>query len=346
MNNKSSVVVADQERKLPRPGMMEWRNRIVLMLSTLVVSFGVGEWSLRFADIIDPPVFERHPSYGYLMKPNQSVSPRGHRFQINNIGFRGVDVGLRKPAQVFRVAFLGDSITYGGGEIFDDDLFVNQVVKQIPLQFHVDADALNLAAPGWGIANMAAYVTEKGLYGSNALIWVISSADFRRPKMTLEENGFWETKPTSRLLYGASIMLRRAYSEGLKGLSQHNLAQAHNESRVLEKNLALCRTMLSALKEKSVSVYVVLVPDAEGDRLEDEDFERYLAVADSIGVPVLDLRPAFRKHGASALFFDGVHLSAEGHRVVAKEIISFLTAHGLGTAIEAAGSRVEQRRLQ
>jgi hypothetical protein len=304
--------------------MLTFGKTIGLLAFSAMLSIGLAEGILRYFDLIDPPAFEMNQAYGYLMHPNQSVSPRGHRFRINSAGFRGNDFSPHKRESVFRLAFLGDSITYGGGEVTDNDLFVNQIAHRLMADSGRIIEPLNMSVPGWGIENMVSYISEKGLYESNCLVWVISSADFRRPKTTLEENGFWRVKPFSRLFYGATVMLRRAYFGIARNIGQSRIAEAGLKSETLEKNLELVKKTLASLKARGIATYVVVVPDLDGYRRNDGDFQQYRLAAEQLRIPFLDLNPVFQRHGVESLFFDGVHLTSQGHQIVAEAFVSFL----------------------
>jgi lysophospholipase L1-like esterase len=59
--------------------------------------------------------------------------------------------------------------------------------------------------------------------------------------------------------------------------------------------------------------------------------ERFHAVLDTAGPPVLDLLPVFRAtpNAADLYFNENVHLKARGHQVVAEALAAFLQTRGL-----------------
>ena len=65
---------------------------ILLVVGAMLLSLALVESLLHWLDVADPPVFISDPHAGYVMAPNQSVSTRGTRFRINNLGLRGDDV--------------------------------------------------------------------------------------------------------------------------------------------------------------------------------------------------------------------------------------------------------------
>ena len=316
-------VSIEMRRSFQRP--REWGRRFLLVLVALVISLAAAEGLLRWLDFLDSPVFEENSSYGYLMRPDQSVSPRGHRFQINHAGLRGVNFEADKPPQTFRVAFLGDSITYGGGEVPDKDLFVNSVASSLEIQGNRFIESLNLSVPGWGIQNMEGYISSKGFYHADLLVWVLPSVDFRRPQTTLEENGFLEVKPWSRIIYGGFLLVWKS-SQAMKwhlGFGQGE-AKAEPGSEILVKNLQAFHRTLAGVKDKGVSCLVVIVPAAGGYGPLDEDFVKFRSQAESLDIPTLDMRPIFEQHSSREVFFDGVHLTSRGHELVAESIVGFL----------------------
>jgi lysophospholipase L1-like esterase len=276
-----------------------------------------GEGVLRWQELVDPPVFEANPHYGYLMQPNQVVSPRGRPFRINNAGFRGADFAWSKPNGTLRLVFLGDSITYGGGRIEDDALFVNRTATALAGGLR-PVEAVNLAAPGWGVQNIAAYVRLKGVPEADAVIWVLPAVDFRRPKTTMEDHDFPFRKPRSRLLYVASAVRR-----DLRGLGAWPVRE-----ETLALNVEAFRRTLELVGDGGTPAVVVAVPMERGYGNLHDALATFGAAAKALSVPFLDMGPVFERRRGERLFFDGVHLSVQGHEVLASAITAFLRERG------------------
>jgi GDSL-like lipase/acylhydrolase family protein len=291
------------------------RSRFLLNLILLVVAsllaLTSSEALLRVFGVGDPPVFQSHPSYGYLMQPNQWVSTRGHRFRINQAGFRGDDWAVPKRPETIRTMFLGDSITFGGGSILDDQLFVNRVKGLLAKTDGRNVETLNAAAPGWGIENMAAFLGARGTFDADVLIWTLPTVDFRRPKTSLEDHAFPTSKPWLRLLYLGRTLLHTT--------NQLDIQPGVGEG-TLERNVALFRESLTALARTRIVCVVLIVPASPRYDHFIEDVPRFRAVAEAAHVPFVDLHASFRRHPPEALFTDGVHLSVRGHELVAEEI--------------------------
>jgi len=291
-----------------------------LTLVWVVVPLGLFEGALRVLDLGDPPVFRRDPDYGYLMAPNQSVSTRGYRFRINATGFRGRDLAVPKPDGLVRVAFVGESITYGGGSVREEDLFVDRVGDGLAALLGRKVEAINLSAPGWGVQNMAAYLEREGRHDADALVWVISAVDFRRDKESLARYEFPEGRLALRSLYFA----RLAYGSLRDMVLPRRPPRAASSGDVLERNLAALRRSLDESAHAGVRTAVVFVPTVRGYAPRPEDLTAYRSIAEAVGRPTLDLAPVLAAPDPARMFLDGVHLSSEGHAAAARALIPFV----------------------
>jgi hypothetical protein len=280
-----------------------------ILLGVLVVS----EVIFRYRGTLDAPAFEDSPDYGYLMRPNQSVSPRGLRFRINQHGFRGADFAATKPPGVTRIAFVGCSVTYGGGSIPDEALFVNRVVAVLSESSGSKWEGINLSAPGWGIQNMASCLSRKGFYGADVLVWMISAADFRRPKTTRMEYGFWRIRSWSRVVYGVGVALY-LLNRNARYSRARALAPRRSPAELLEDNLRALEAGLLDAARFGLRQLIVVVPMAEPSEEHDMDARKFEALARERSVPLVHAKPVLEEGG---LFLDHVHLSIRGHELIA-----------------------------
>jgi GDSL-like Lipase/Acylhydrolase len=314
-----------------------WGIRVASVVGAGLLCLLTLEGILRWWDVGDPPAFDNNPLYGFLMRPNQSVSTRGYRFHINQGGLRGPDFVLPKRAGVYRIAFLGDSITYGGGSIPDPDLFVNRVVLTLTSLEGRRFEAINMSAPGWGIQNEAAYISRVGVLGADLIVWVVPSIDFRRPKTSAAENDLLTEKPKSRL----SVVLLTSYQDLLSHI-RSLFRSPHREdlterAEVLEENLKVFRSTISKLEEEGTRVAVVFLP-GRGGYLPNNDLANYKSVAASCSIPVLDSAPGLPGQSSAEAFIDAIHLNRRGHALLAEQITKFLKNNFL----DAESEKVER----
>jgi hypothetical protein len=302
------------------------KNLLFVVISCLMLLASV-EGLLRWLDIGDPPVFEEHPDYGYLMQPNQSVSTRGHRFHINRAGFRGDDFAWAKSGDIYRIAFVGDSITYGGGSIMDPDLFVNRVASRLSALTHNKIEAMNLSAPGWGIQNIGAYIETVGLPEVDLLVWVIPAVDFRRPKTSLGDHHLPHEKPWSRVTFAFFSLAWVAQRRGSQWFAEsHTNSSGHRTIR--EQNIQVLMHVLTDRMKKGHQVVVAFVPSRKENDWDRDDLVVFRLAAESHSIAWLDLGPALERESLEKVFRDEMHLNNRGHEVVGEGIVGFLMKTG------------------
>ncbi len=109
-----------QEQSGRRPG----RRRRRIAAALLVVGLAVELGARVFYAIFQPRHpneflghFRQHPYRAYMLVPG--ARSRDGRFSINTQGFRGPEISPAKPSGVFRIACLGDEVTFGDSATTD-----------------------------------------------------------------------------------------------------------------------------------------------------------------------------------------------------------------------------------
>ncbi len=296
---------------------MKQTLHIALVACSIIVAIVLAEIGLRVIGVGAPPAFASHPQYGYLMKPSQWVSTRGIAFQINSAGLRGTDFTPQKPPGTFRLVFVGDSITYGGGSIADANLFTNRVAAALQVARGQTVEIINLSAPGWGIENMVGYINMNGVYDADVVLWVLPECDFRRPKMSLEENHFPTVQPWSRLFY-------IAYTAIIQFKSWQKDVVSANDETLFKSNVDLLIETLQKLMLDHSRVGLVVLPSEEQTESYELDLVAIRTAARVRSIAVLDVTHTFQIHRTEGLYMDGAHLSSSGHKVMAEAITKFL----------------------
>ena len=308
-------------------------KNIFLTVCSIVAALASAEIGLRMLGMGASPAFAPHPQYGYLMKPNQWASTRGNVFHINSAGFRGNDFASRKLPGTFRLVFVGDSVTYGGGSIPETELFANRVAAALQSRSTDKTEAINLSAPGWGVANMAGYIAMNGVHGADVVIWIFPECDFRRLKTTLEEHRFRTAQPWSRLLYMAYLASTQY------GLEQQN-DKGHESEAVFKDNVDLLMETLTRLALNGTRVGLVVLPSENQAKSYELDTRTLRTAAGAHSIPILDATQTFQLHRSEDLYLDGAHLSRNGHKVMAEAISDFLWL----SIIPAAASFIKRCR--
>ena len=132
---------------------MSWINYIfilfIITITSLVMLLGGDFVAKKYLGLGDPIVYDSHPLWGYSPRENRKYTRfDGDIVSINNVGARGLQEWREDGANIL---FLGDSVTYGGSYINDDNTFVSISCSDL-----TDWSCHNAGVNAYGILNMIA----------------------------------------------------------------------------------------------------------------------------------------------------------------------------------------------
>ncbi|MEE4189213.1 MAG: SGNH/GDSL hydrolase family protein, partial [Roseobacter sp.] len=158
------------------------RQEILTGIIVLSLSFGgflIGEIGLRTlqlarygvqATVEKSEAFFTDESSGLrLIHPNQQLG----KVRINNLGFRGPDIGVDKDSGKIRLLFLGSSTTYDAGSP-EGENWPEQTVRILKQSLPgCELDFVNAGQPGYSTASMARLYDSKlrGLDSDMAIVF-------------------------------------------------------------------------------------------------------------------------------------------------------------------------------
>lgn len=333
--------------------MARSHQRSIFLVITLALALGLA---LTVAELFarglsptyrrlhtDPlPFIAPHETRLWTTVKNFEGDVRGVHFRINSLGFRGPEISREKPAGVYRVLVLGDSIVMGSGlteEVLVSSRLAESLRKQGPGRTF---EAINAGVSGYGIREERLLFEEEGLaLGLDAAVIVFCVNDV--PDVTLAE----QINPLRDLPIPAktwlldhsalALLLQGLYNEtGLKkpsALSRFLAADRSPRTRArIEQGWSEYEALLARMNEecKRRGIALVLVAAPHGAQFADAQKrflpqKRLAATCKQLGVPFIDLAPAFSALPSLPFFFpDPVHPSPEGHELMAEEIAEAL----------------------
>ena len=137
----------------------------LVLVSALVVLL---EFTLRFAfGFCDALLYQSSDNYEYIAQPNQDRHRFGAHIHYNSYSQRNEEPDSARV----KILGLGDSVIFGGTWMDQDSLATTLFSNETGMQM------LNISAGSWGPDNCAAYLKEKGTFGTKAMILVCSSHD-------------------------------------------------------------------------------------------------------------------------------------------------------------------------
>jgi hypothetical protein len=298
-----------------------------LFVIATLFSLGLANLALWALNLADVEVYDHDPDFGYVAKPDQWPSPRGIVFRINRAGLRGADFSPSKEPGTLRIAFIGDSVTFGGGIVPDTKTFVSLSAARLSEISGRKLDTVNISAPGWGLMNMERYIKRHRVYGADLAVWVLPREDFYRPMSWAE--GMPYRKPAFRLTFLASLAFERA--KVVWGKIAPNQPPASSKSTawsldLLHQNVRNFENALELIRSSGAKTVVVFFP--EGAMPADADpaaYAQFHTAAESSGAKTCDLSRQVEAGGGVALFYDGAHLNPLGHQVTGRLVAECLS---------------------
>jgi lysophospholipase L1-like esterase len=149
-------------------------KKLTLSLVAVLVSLAAAELVVRAAGAA-PKVYliskgrfrlSRNPKLGYepapLVYQGNEVAFYDYKGPSNSLGFRDVEHAVAKPAGVYRIVVLGDSIAMGLHVDRTEDIFPRVLERELN-RHGLAAEVINLAVSGYNTQQEVEMLEEKGL---------------------------------------------------------------------------------------------------------------------------------------------------------------------------------------
>jgi lysophospholipase L1-like esterase len=315
-------------------------NLIVLVITLLLFLF-ILEVSLRLTNTcsVSPNksgnLFtilqqSKNSNIVYELKPNSKGYLNGQFIEINEHGMKSPSISKEKPEDLYRIAFLGDSITFGWALPFSDS-FPEQLKSKIP-----KAEILNFAVPGYvGIQNLETLKTKVLDFNPDLIImghflndpdgiWQVYDTTLNIPtpiKIFLNENSCtynWAKTRRNRILNRAGVITNSPYED----LYEIKSESWQNHKKLFEK-------MATISKDNNIPILVVILPNWHNLN-DDYDFIGIHSLLNKTitqaGLHSIDMYTELKALNINAEDFriEHVHPNAKGHKLIAESIDKYI----------------------
>jgi lysophospholipase L1-like esterase len=302
---------------------------------------------------------ERAPTAPYRMDPQTGFclmsdydgpiefgeAPGGHyRLRTNHVGLRDDRPLVPKKEGTLRVLVVGDSMTFGHG-VERDDAFPAVLERELVSKLGRPVEVVNAGVLCWGQREEVGFLEHRAeelqpdfvvlqFTVANDVLdnlrYLPGSAELV-PDRTLGED-----LATQWLFRLPLAEWSRAYRLVMWHIGRHVIRyRAMMEPKRLERTRALIARARDAAKKLHARFGVVIAPTiVQADRTFAEVLLRTHRINDAIaascqqdGIPVLDPLPALRqahKEGRESYFGKDMHWNGEGHRIVGRELATWI----------------------
>lgn len=319
---------------------MKKRKIVSYIVAAGMFIFLLVEGGARFfLGLGTPPLSVSDEEIEYMFKPNQDIQRFGNRQYYNAYGIRSVNFPKEKPQGEYRIIVFGDSVLNGGNQTDQSELATTLLQESLTTAWKRPVVVGNVSAGSWGPPNMAAYARKFGLFGADQVIIQLSSHDITDVPTFAPLNPF--THPTKNpccaIWEGITRYVPR-FVPALKPILQPASAQEDlfaapkldMEEGNVQKSFQALSDLLSLTKRKGGQLFLVLHADRDeaAGGVYKPGHDLFISWAKEHVVPVLDMGSIeteslkdkvdpYRKN-------DGIHLSAIGQKIWAKELHKYL----------------------
>lgn len=267
---------------------------------------------------------------------------RGHRSRepVNSAGYRDLEHARAKPKGVHRIAFVGDSFTYGVGVLFDDT-YPSRVGRALSLERGERWESIVLAQPGLDTQQEEEVVEQDALaYDPDVLVlgYVLNDAEdvYSAERRRAAE---WENRERGNPPFWRHSALLRLLADRLDATTE-NRARIENHLQLYREGSAGFRASVKSLqnigslcRERKIPFVVVLFPLFANPLGSDYPFtaihQKVEAASRSAGAIFLDLLPYYRGMDWRLLVVEGgqdEHPNELAHRIAAQALLKSLAS--------------------
>lgn len=276
----------------------------LLVAVTISISLGIAEMFSRyvFADITSTP-----DNTSFFAKRWMQREPP----IVNSFGFREREFSRTKESDVYRIAVVGDSFTYGQG-IKENERFTNVIESRLN-EFAGQYEVLNFGRPGAETIDHLAFLDDFILPVTPDFVllqWYLNDPEGHdktgRPKVKYRLipsdvlAGFLHTHSALYYLLNSKwIELQNRL--GLMGSYKEYLAKRFKDPDSVDSiaYAGVLRNFIDTVKAKEIAMGIVLFPDFEdtGGKVENYTsgylMDRVLEICREKNVPCIDLRSVY-----------------------------------------------------
>jgi hypothetical protein len=290
---------------------------IILLFFSLVLVVSAELLLQKLMGLGNPVIYDSNPLYGYRPLPSREYSRfGGARIRFNNLGLRAE--GDFDADQRNKILFLGDSVTYGGSFIDNEELFSHLAVKDLK-----QYQSGNAGVNGWGVENIHGLLVESDFLPAEIYVTTLPEGDFYRGLARCQGMPFFNVSPRFALV---ELWRFLCYKQNQKRyMNWRTCASDIQVSLVVEKAARKLREVDTLLREKGFRHLIFITPKRKqvlGNAKRDPLVEKMLTRYDLGPIYIVDKLDEYGLYDGPKqdMFVDSVHLSKKGHEVWASII--------------------------
>ena len=297
---------------------------LVFIIPFLLIS---AEFILKFVGLGEPILYDTNLSYRYYPKPNQKIKRFNSNININNFSLRSNE-DWDEYSTKKKILFYGDSVTYGGSYLNNRDLFTSIICDKLNNNQKLSTCG-NAGVNGYGSENIRNRIIYGDIKNENIMVVTLIGGSGFRSLVNIGSTPTFNEMPTyfpaiTEFVYWGlwKVMLKlRRNDWWFEGRFDQNYLVAKNSL----KNL---RDTLNVISNKKI--LIILHPNIEQfDKIDNSnkknlqikyDLLKEIFLDDKNNFEVINIEDHLDNKDLDNIYYDGVHLNANGHKFFAQII--------------------------
>ena len=224
------------------------------LISFLIFGFFVEIFAKYVLGLGNPPISIEHRTIEYEFAPNQDLRRFHKKIKINSMGMRSNEFSQHSNKK--RLLVYGDSVIWGGS-LTDQNNLSTEILKRILEKNNYNFDVGNISAGSWGPGNWLAHINERGIYGADIIILVISSHDWNdNPTYKSIKNNI--NLPTKKPNFATEELITRYIIPKIKKAFQYRKNPKSKQIKIeSKKGLDDIAKFINIVREKDAEIIVV-----------------------------------------------------------------------------------------
>ena len=303
------------------------KKNLLLLITSTIIMLLIIEVSLRIYGLGNPIIYEKSLLWGYSPLPNQkSKRFKNATVSINEDGLRT----SKKFTNANKIIFYGDSVTYGGSYIDDNEIFSEITCKKLNIIKELYSCG-NAGVNAYGIKNIIQRTKNyEKKFPNHLIIITIIEGDFYRNFSQINSQPYF-TKPIRNPLKGTTELTLHVLdiirnNQRFEEMKKNNDNYDNIEIKEIINKLV---DFYKISKKNNISIKVIWSPaleDFSGNKIKYKNNQIFNFLRKEIKNDFIDMGAIIEELNIdiNKIYYDGIHLSKFGHNIYGEIIAKII----------------------
>ena len=324
--------------------MKIWQKKVLSIFAGLFLFLSIAEIGARVYFHIFKPLHRPSKISGLLWEPTPGADVKvdGVRYKVNSKGLRDYEYFMEKPEGVFRIAVMGDSVTWGYTEM--ENTYPKILEKELKRIYrNRKFEILNFGIQGIDLQHHLGLLREKVVqYKPDLVVLGYCLNDIRFSKIYDSPLAMWFLQHSNFLDFLTVKIGMLLWDLESRENYYESLIRSYEDQQRLIKLRTILRGMNEELRERRIRFAAVIFPFRQQflQSASIKPQESLLSICNEEGIPFLDPFNELKKYDTNDIYIydDVLHFSSPGNEILAKSILSFLKSTEL-LKVKSIGKR-------